>query len=146
MFDDGHFDMSNEPDITYPYLFNYVKGEEWRTQKIVKESIEKYFTPTPGGIPGNDDAGTMSAWLLFSMMGIFPDCPGIPLYQITTPTFNEISIKLSPSHYKGKSFTIKKRGTGNRIKAITLNGNRLTGFTISHQQIVKGGMLLVEVK
>ncbi len=146
MFDEGHFDMSNEPDITYPYLFNYVKGEEWRTQKIVKESIEKYFTPTPGGIPGNDDAGTMSAWLLFSMMGIFPDCPGIPLYQITTPTFNEISIKLSQSHYKGKSFTIRKRGTGNRIKKITLNGKRLTGYTISHQQIVNGGSLLVEVE
>ena len=146
LFDDGHFDMSNEPDITYPYLFNYVKGQEWRTQKTVKQCIEKYFTTTPGGIPGNDDAGTMSAWLLFSMIGIFPDCPGKVDYQITTPSFDKVEIRLSPEYHKGKTFTIERKGGGNRIKNIYLNGKNLGGFTLTHQQITSGGKLVVEVE
>ena len=73
IFDKGYYDPANEPDIAYPYLFSYFKGEEWRTQKTVKMLLEKYFKPTPDGIPGNDDAGTMSAWAIFSMMGFYPD-------------------------------------------------------------------------
>ena len=64
VFDTGQFDMANEPDIGYPFLFNYAKDEEWRTQKTVSELIKKYFKNTPDGLPGNDDTGTMSAWLI----------------------------------------------------------------------------------
>ncbi len=74
VFDQGLYDPANEPDIAYPYLFSYFKGEEWRTQKLVKELLEKHFKPTPDGIPGNDDTGTMSAWAIFSMLGFYPDC------------------------------------------------------------------------
>ena len=86
VFDKGYYDPANEPDIAYPYLFSYFKGEEWRTQKTVRELLAKYFTPKPDGIPGNDDAGTMSAWAVFSMMGFYPDCPGVPEYTLTDPT------------------------------------------------------------
>ena len=96
IFDKGYYDPANEPDIAYPYLFSYFKGEEWRTQKIVKMLLEKYFKPTPDGIPGNDDAGTMSAWAIFSMMGFYPDCPGVPEYTLTAPTFDKITISLNP--------------------------------------------------
>ena len=92
VFDKGYYDPANEPDIAYPYLFSYFKGEEWRTQKTVRELLAKYFTPKPDGIPGNDDAGTMSAWAVFSMMGFYPDCPGVPEYTLTDPTFDRITI------------------------------------------------------
>ena len=75
VFNIGQFDMANEPDIGYPYLFNFVKGEEWRTQEKVSKLINQYFKNTPEGLPGNDDTGTMSAWLIYSMMGIYPISP-----------------------------------------------------------------------
>ena len=80
VFDEGLYDPANEPDIAYPYLFSYFKGEEWRTEKIVSELLDKYYTTLPAGLPGNDDTGTMSAWAVFSMMGFYPDCPGDPSY------------------------------------------------------------------
>jgi len=145
LFDDNHFDMSNEPDITYPYLFNYIKGQEWRSQKTVIECINKYFFNTPGGIPGNDDAGTMSAWLVFSMMGIFPDCPGNPNYQIVVPSFEQIKIQLSNSNHSQKWITIKKIGLGNRINKISFNGKLLNRYSISHKELTNGGTLIIEV-
>ena len=75
-FEKGHFVLWNEPDMAYPFLFNYAKGEEWRTQKWTRDSIARHFSAGPGGLPGNDDAGTLSSWLVFAMMGIYPDCPG----------------------------------------------------------------------
>ena len=92
IFDTKQFDMANEPDIAYPYLFNYVKGEEWRSQKLVEELVRKHFKNKPAGIPGNDDTGTMSAWLVYSMMGFYPIAPGEPKYTITKPLFDKITI------------------------------------------------------
>lgn len=58
VFDEGLYDPANEPDIAYPYLFSYFRGEEWRTQREVNRLLAKYFTTAPDGIPGNDDTGT----------------------------------------------------------------------------------------
>ena len=88
VFDLGQFDMANEPDIGYPYLFNYLPGQEWRTQDKVSELINKHFKNTPYGLPGNDDTGTMSAWLIFSMMGLYPVSPAEAIYAVTSPVFD----------------------------------------------------------
>lgn len=109
MFDEGNYDPANEPDIAYPYLFSRFKGEEWRTQKLVKELLAKHFTTNPDGIPGNDDTGTMSTWAIFSMMGLYPDCPGVPEYTLTTPTFDEVTIKLDPEYWGKDKLVIKKK-------------------------------------
>ena len=101
VFDEGLYDPANEPDIAYPYLFSYFKGEEWRTAKIVSELLDKHYTTAPAGLPGNDDTGTMSAWAVFSMMGFYPDCPGDPSYTLTTPRFDRIEIQLDPSYCGG---------------------------------------------
>ena len=106
VFDEGLYDPANEPDIAYPYLFSYFKGEEWRTQKQVKRLLAEYFTDRPDGIPGNDDTGTMSAWAIFSMIGLYPDCPGMPDYTLTTPTFDKVTIQLDPKYYKKKSWSL----------------------------------------
>jgi predicted alpha-1,2-mannosidase len=92
IFEEGYYDPTNEPDIAYPYLFSRVKGEEWRTQQLVKQLLEENYTTAPDGLPGNDDTGTMSTWAVFSMMGLYPDCPGEPYYTITTPLFDTIEI------------------------------------------------------
>jgi len=107
-FTSNNYDMANEPDITYPFLFNYVTGEHHRTSAKVKELINKHYTNSPGGLPGNDDAGTLSAWLVFSMMGFYPVSPGLMDYALFEPTLDEVSIKLSDKYYSGNTLTIKK--------------------------------------
>jgi predicted alpha-1,2-mannosidase len=107
VFDEGLYDPANEPDIAYPYLFTYFKGEEWRTQKIVRQLIDKYFSDQPNGIPGNDDCGTMSTWLIFSMMGIYPDCPGSPSYAVTEPVFDEVTLHLDKRYYPKGEIVLK---------------------------------------
>ena len=145
VFDNGYYDPANEPDIAYPYLFSYFKGEEWRTQQIVADLLKKYYKDTPDGIPGNDDTGTMSAWAIFSMMGIYPDCPGSPYYTITTPVFDKVTIHTDKKFYP-HDIVIEKRKTqagDQHIKRIELGGKTFGNYRISHQQLVNSGTLTV---
>ena len=92
VFDEGLYDPANEPDIAYPFLFSRFKGEEHRTEKTVAALLKKYYTTRPDGIPGNDDTGVMSAWAVFSMIGMYPDCPGEPQYTLSPPVFDSVEI------------------------------------------------------
>ena len=107
VFDEGLYDPANEPDIAYPFLFTHFKGEEWRTQKMVQQLINKYFSDKPNGIPGNDDCGTMSTWLIFAMIGLYPDCPGSPSYAITEPVFDEVTLHLDKRYYPKGDIVLK---------------------------------------
>ena len=115
VFDEGLYDPANEPDIAYPYLFSYFKGEEWRTAKIVSELLDRHYTTAPAGLPGNDDTGTMSAWAVFSMMGFYPDCPGDPSYTLTMPRFDRIEITLDPAYCDSDRLVITKGKQRGRI-------------------------------
>uniref|UniRef100_UPI0032174372 GH92 family glycosyl hydrolase n=1 Tax=uncultured Draconibacterium sp. TaxID=1573823 RepID=UPI0032174372 len=141
IFDDGHFDMANEPDIHYPWLFNYIKGEEWRTQKELNRLMANYFKNSPDGLPGNDDTGTMSTWVVYSMMGFYPVLPGDLNYAVASPVFDEVTIKLDPNFYPGKELVIKNTGSGDKIKSVKLNGKTQKSFFINHTDLVKGGTL-----
>lgn len=138
VFDNNHYDAANEPDIAYPYLFSRFKGEEWRTQKEVKRLIETYYTNSPGGIPGNDDTGTMSAWAVFSMMGLYPDCPAEPFYTLTTPTFDKVRITTPQG-----CITIGKRAAADDchyIDKIILNGKEAGRYRLHHNEILGGNI------
>ena len=144
VFDAGLYDPANEPDIAYPYLFSYFKGEEWRTQKLVKGLLAKYFKAAPDGIPGNDDTGTMSAWAIFSMLGFYPDCPGLPEYTLTAPTFDKVTIQLDSRYYPQKELvitTVRPTSDANYIKEIKVGGKAYKGFRISHDQWVNAGQV-----
>ena len=146
VFDEGHYDPSNEPDIAYPYLFTYFSGEEWRTQQLVSELLATYFHATPDGIPGNDDTGTMSAWAVFSMMGLYPDVPAVPEYALTAPTFDRITIRLDPTWYGSERLIIEgaPRDAKSYIKGIRFNGKPLKRHRISHEMLRQGGVLSYE--
>ncbi len=141
IFDDNHFDMANEPDIHYPWLFNYVKGEEWRAQKELNRLMATYFKNAPAGLPGNDDTGTMSTWIVYAMMGIYPVLPGDMNYAISSPVFDEVTIKLDQNFYPGNKITIRKSGNSEKIKTIKLNGKRIPTYFVNHSDLVKGGIL-----
>lgn len=145
VFDEGLFDPANEPDIAYPYLFSRFSGEEWRTQKEVDRLLKQYFTTKPDGIPGNDDTGTMSAWAVFSMMGFYPDCPGEPYYTLTSPVFDEIEIDTQD----GKTLKITAERPSEDaiyIDKMSLGGNPLKHYRISHDELMKGGELNFKLK
>lgn len=147
VFDKNLYDPANEPDIAYPYLFSYFKGEEWRTQKEVTRLLNKYYTDKPSGIPGNDDTGTMSAWAVFSMMGIYPDCPGSPYYTVTSPVFDKVTLHLDSRYYPDGDITItadRSNATGKYIKSVSLGGKKLNSFRISHKELIKNRSLLLK--
>lgn len=147
VFDKNLYDPANEPDIAYPYLFSYFKGEEWRTQKEVTRLLNKYYTDKPSGIPGNDDTGTMSAWAVFSMMGIYPDCPGSPYYTVTSPVFDKVTLHLDSRYYPDGDITItadRSNATGKYIKSVSLGGKKLNSFRISHKDLIKNKNLIMK--
>ena len=149
VFDKKLYDPANEPDIAYPYLFSYFKGDEWRTQKTVNDLLTKYYTARPDGIPGNDDTGTMSAWAIFSMMGLYPDNPGDPSYTLTTPVFDKVTLHLDPRFYPQGDITIETDRTSPSqlyIKSMTLGGKKLNGYRISHKQLIEGKTLRMSLK
>lgn len=140
VFDKGYFDVTNEPDMIYPHLFSDVKGEEWRTQKLVKEILDNHFTNGTSGLPGNDDTGTMSSWALFNMMGFYPVCPGRSDYTLVTPTFDKITIKLDPRYYKSDKLVITKikpvdASNPYYISRVDVDGQKIEGYRITHKQL-----------
>ena len=145
VFDSGQFDMANEPDIGYPYLFNYVPGQEWRTQNKVSELISTHFKNTPDGLPGNDDTGTMSAWLIYSMMGLYPISPADAVYAVTTPTFDKITIQLDSRYYDQSQLVIEKEGKG-VIKHLKLGEEIHKGFFVNHSELVQSNCLKISLE
>ncbi len=144
VFNSGQFDMANEPDIMYPYLFNYVSGNEYKTQDKVKELLEKYYKNKPEGLPGNDDTGTMSAWAVFSMMGIYPISPANPVYAITTPSFDKITIHLNQKYYEEDKIEISKLGKG-KISKLQSGSKTLTESFVSHENLVNNKSLKIKL-
>ncbi len=147
-FDSSYFTIVNEPDIAYPYLFTHVDGEEWRTAKIVHDIMEEEFNLGPAGLPGNDDAGTISGWYVFSAMGFYPDCPGKPEYRLGSPLFDKVEITLDTDYYPGSRFVIHSNGKEKKgsQKPVKLNGKKFKQYSIPHDKITKGGELEFDVK
>ena len=142
VFDEGLYDPANEPDIAYPYLFSYFKGEEWRTQQQVTRLLKEYFKTTPDGIPGNDDTGTMSTWAIFSMLGFYPDCPGLPEYTLTTPAFDKVTLRLDPRYYPHEELVIEAKRpapSANYIREVRLDGKPCKAFRLTHEQLINAG-------
>lgn len=143
-FDEGHFDMSNEPDMGYPYYYSYIDGNGWRTQQRVRRLIREHYSDTPGGLPGNDDAGTMSAWLVFSMMGLYPTLPGTPDFVVSSPVFDKIAIKLDRRYYDNDELVIEthKDGTDDiYIKRVTVGGKPLDGLFVGQRELTSAGRM-----
>ncbi|MBK1440963.1 GH92 family glycosyl hydrolase [Parapedobacter sp. ISTM3] len=139
----GQFSMGNEPSFHIPYLYNYTDSP-WKTQKRIRMLIDTWFKDNEFGIPGDEDGGGMSAFVVFSMMGFYPITPGIPEYTIGSPVFEEVRIALP----NGKTFTVKAPGSSPRnkyIHAAKLNGEPLSNLSFTHDALVAGGTLELEM-
>ncbi|WP_298285722.1 GH92 family glycosyl hydrolase [uncultured Lutibacter sp.] len=135
----GQYAHGNEPSHHIAYMYNYA-NKPWKTQYWVREILKTQYNTTPDGLSGNEDCGQMSAWYVFSSMGLYPFSPASGDYQIGSPMFKSSTIKISET----TSFTIKANNASDEniyIQSATLNGEEFNKTSISHKQILQGGVL-----
>jgi predicted alpha-1,2-mannosidase len=135
----GQFVMGNEPSFHIPYLYNYM-GSPWKTQKRIRMLLDTWYTDNLFGLPGDEDGGGMTAFVVFSMMGFFPVTPGVPVYNIGSPVFTKVTISLP----NGKLFTINAKNSSAEnkyIQSATLNGQILNKPWFNHTDLVNGATL-----
>lgn len=164
-FDHHLYNQGNEPDIHVPYLFNRLGAPE-KTQQIVRSlmtepMIHKYggnsefktpylgkaFKNAPEGYSPemDEDDGTMSAWYVFGAMGFYPLLVGDEYYDLTSPLFDRVLLRLT----NGNVLTIQTEGRkkkGAPIKSIHFNGKKIADYRISHNELIKGGELIYNYK
>ena len=85
--------LGNEPTLQTPYLYDWT-GEPWKGQRVLRRAMLSLYTPGPGGMPGNDDLGTMSAWWVFGALGLYPMVPGTDVLAAGTPLFPHVVLHL----------------------------------------------------
>jgi len=139
----GQYSMGNEPSFHIPYLYNFTDSP-WKAQKKIRMLLNTWFKDNIFGIPGDEDGGGMSAFVVFSAMGFYPITPGIPVYTIGSPLFSKISINLP----NGKKFTIHAPNcnkTNKYIQAATLNGKELKGPWFTHDDLIDGATITLQM-
>jgi predicted alpha-1,2-mannosidase len=139
LFETDQYWHGNEPGHQTVYMYAYA-GAPWKTQQRIKKIIDEEYGIGPGGLSGNEDAGQMSAWLVFSMTGFYPVCPGTPYYIIGSPSFPLTTLNLE----NGNQFDIIAENLSESnyyVQSATLNGKIFNRAWIGHDEILPGGEL-----
>ena len=135
----GNYVQGNEPGHHIPYLYNWT-NDPWKTQTRVRMIMETMYSNKEDGLCGNDDAGQMSAWYIFSALGFYPVTPGSDEYALGSPMVNKATIKLE----NGKTLSIKTINQSKEnvfVEKIEINGNVIVGNILKHSDIVNGGQI-----
>lgn len=135
----GQFSMGNEPCLHIPYLYNY-GGQPWRTQKRIRELLNQWFRNDLMGLPGDEDGGGLTAFVVFSMMGFYPVTPGLPMYVIGSPVFENVQIKLA----NNKLFEVVCHNyspENKYIQSARFNEKEWEKSWFSHTELIQGGKL-----
>lgn len=139
--DMGQYAHGNQPVQHAIYLYDYI-GRPWKTQKHVREVLDKLYHSGSKGYCGDEDNGQTSAWYVFSAMGFYPVCPGVPEYAMGSPLFPKLTLHLPD----GKNFTVKAEGNSpaNRyIGKALLNESEFTRNYLTHRELTSGGELVL---
>ena len=143
LFESGAYWHGNEPCHQIAWLYDYT-SQPWKTQRQIRRIMQEEYGLSADGLAGNDDAGQMSAWYLFAAMGLYPVCPGVPEYALSSPAFDRITLHLD----NGKDFTIEARNLSDEniyIQRALLNGQEFPGNFLCHSDILQGGSLVLEM-
>ncbi|MFA6126331.1 MAG: GH92 family glycosyl hydrolase [Bacteroidales bacterium] len=147
-----YINHGNEVNMQAAWLFNY-SGKPRLTQKYVREILNAYYGSDPyHGWEGDEDEGQMGAWYVMSAIGLFSMDGGTsadPVFDLSTPLFDKITLRLDDKYYGGKTFTIETRNLSEKsiyIKSATLNGRKLDQLKLRFADIVKGGSLVIETE
>lgn len=139
----GQYSQGDEQCHHVAYLYDYA-GAPWKTQQRVRQIMALFYNDTPAGQCGNDDCGQMSAWYVFSALGLYPVNPDDGVYALGSPLVSKATIHLSQHHYGGHSFTVIATNNSAQniyIQSATLNGKPLTRPWITQAEIAAGGTL-----
>ncbi len=142
-----YYNHANEPVHLVPFLFNRA-GAPWLTQKWVRYICEKAYGGDVHGLSGDEDVGQMSSWFVLAASGIHQACPGDTRYELFTPLFDKVHIRVDPVYGAGATFDIAahNNGPGPRyIESAKLNGKPLGRCWLDHKEIVAGGLLELEL-
>lgn len=139
----GQYAHGNEPSHHVAYLYNKV-NKPWIGEKYISQITRELYTNTPAGLCGNEDCGQMSAWYVFSSIGFYPVNPVSGVYELGSPLFPKVSIRLS----NGKTFTLvaHNAGSGNcYIQSVKVDGKPYRKSYITHGQIMAGSTIEIEM-
>lgn len=142
----GQYVHGNQPSHHVAYLYNYA-GVPWKTQERIRGIIDTFYGTDEWGLPGNEDMGEQSAWLIFSSCGFYPITPGQAIYTLSSPIFENIIINLD-NYYKNRKFIINAKNSSfdnKYIQSAKLNGKPLNRTWITHEEIINGGTLEFEM-
>ena len=136
----GNYVHGNEPGHHIPYLYNYTSSA-WKTQERVRMIQKTMYGSTVDGLCGNDDAGQMSAWYIFSALGFYPVCPGSNQYELGSPSVSKATIHLE----NGKTLiinTINQSPENVYVEKVTVNGTEINRNYLLHSEIINGGEIV----
>ena len=139
----GMYGHGDEPGHHIPYLYNYTNSP-WKSQEMINQLKNTMYSAKTDGMINNEDCGQMSAWYVFASLGFYPVCPGKPVYDIGTPTWDKAEITLE----NGNVFTIianKVSPENIYVQSVSLNGEKLNDLFLKHEEIMKGGKLVFEM-
>ena len=134
---------SNEPSHLLPFLFNRA-GAPWLTQKWVRRICTEAYGPDYNGLCGDEDEGQMSAWFVLAASGIHQACPGDTRFELFTPLFDQVTLKLDPKYTHGGTFRIIAHNNSPQnsyIQSAKLNGQPLERCWLDYKEITAGGTL-----
>ena len=135
----GNYVHGNEPSHHIPYFYNFTT-QPWKTQAATRMILGEQYSLNSEGMGGNDDCGQMSAWYLFSALGLYPFAPGSANYALTAPLVKEVTIQLDGQHIL-QIVTENNSDQNVYIQSVYWNGKRLSKPFISHLDLMQGGEL-----
>ena len=139
----GNYVQGNEPGHHIPYLYNWT-GKDYKTQERVRIIMDKMYGPKQDGLCGNDDAGQMSAWYIFSALGFYPVVPGSPNYALGSPLVEEAVLHLE----NGNSVKIVAKNQSAKniyVKSVSVDGKKLDRNYLTHDEITKSKEIVFEM-
>lgn len=139
----GQYCHGNQPDHSFPFLYYFV-GKQEKSQAVLNTIMNRFYGMGKEGLAlsGMDDAGEMSSWYVFSAIGLYPYSPADPDYIVSVPLFQKTSFKMND----GKTLTIVKKNSGERITGITYDGRKIDGYFVTHRELESGKELLITTK
>jgi predicted alpha-1,2-mannosidase len=132
-----YFFLGNEPCFGNPWIYNW-SGEPWRAQEVIRKSLHDLFSAQPEGLPGNDDLGATSSWVVLAQLGIYPEIPGVGGVTLNSPTFPDVTLMVA--HHR---LHIAATGAPEKlyVQKVTVDGSPVENWWIDWEQLSKASKI-----
>ena len=138
----GNYCHGNQPDHSVPYTYYFIDRQP-KAQAVLDSIMDRFYDMGAEhlALAGMDDAGEMTSWYVFNAIGLYTYSPADAEYLVTVPLFDTVTFDLG-----GKDFTIKRKGTGRKIKTITVDGKPVDGYKVTHRDLADGKTVVIETE